>query len=409
MRTTLTKCLASTQAAVAAPITVAALIALAGCSAAGSSAPRPEPAIVVAATANMPRPALGAALTATLKHYAATAEDVGAAKVELILGAGGVQSVDLTPMRGRQLEQSDAQTVADRNVAALATVISSAANPEPGNDVLTPLATAARNATPTAPIYVISSMLGTVDPFDLRVIGWGVDPAELAADLAHRQLLPDLSGHRVTFIGVGDTTGRQPALPQPIRTKLGAIVSALCSAAHATSCTITPGDLPDQPPATNASTPPVPVPSFGSLQGHSPAPRQPGRPTPRPPACPTTVVLSADTVPFPPDSARLTPLARHTIAGIAAQLRQGCSGHHLTARGHVAAVPGGSEQVAVALSLARARAVADELVHDRIPPATINSVTGAGDRQPRVTDIRPDGTLDPVAAAKNRRVELSLT
>jgi len=124
-----------------------------------------------------------------LVSYATSAVDVGTAIIKLV-SAGRIQAVDLTPMRGTQLEQSHPEQVAERNVTQFEKMLAALATTAPGNDPLAALSTAARNAAPGADIYLIGSGLSTVNPIDLRVTGWGVNPTDLAADLSRRGLLP---------------------------------------------------------------------------------------------------------------------------------------------------------------------------------------------------------------------------
>ena len=50
--------------------------------------------------------------------------------------------------------------------------------------------------------------------------GLGQPPVSAAAALKQRGLLPDLAGWTVIFSGLGETAGRQPALPLPQQTTL---------------------------------------------------------------------------------------------------------------------------------------------------------------------------------------------
>lgn len=373
---------------------------LTACSASGPS--QPAPVVIVSLSANQPRATLTSALEKKFVSYAASAVDVGAAKVELVGATGAIQTIDLTPMRGSQLEQSHPEQVAARNVAELEQRLAGMATTKPGNDPLAALSIGARNAAPGSDIYQIGSGLPTVNPLDMRVIGWGVDPAELAADLSHRRLLPDLSTHHVTFVGLGDTRAPQTDLSNPVRTKLVAIWTAICHTAHAASCTTLPGDLPDIPSATSTPTPVVPVPADPSLVGAVLAK----------PSCSTPLVLTAATVPFAPDSPALTQAAKSSLARLAKQLiAAGCGApgtRRIEVTGHTARIPGYGPGRALALSIARAKAVANQLVADGVPRSRFGRVNGVGDTQSVAEDVRKDGTIDPVAAALNRRVELHL-
>ena len=273
---------------------------LAAC--ARDTAQMPTPVIALALSANEPRPALDPTTATSITRFAANADSPGKGVVELVVAAGLPVTVDLTPMRGKQVEESHPEQTAAHNVAGLLRRIGAARSSVPGNDELGTLSTAARNAPTGATIYLIGSGLSTLDPLDFRSIGWGVDPKALAADLARRDLLPKLATHPVVFVGLGDTRAPQAQLTNPIRVRLAKVWTDICYAAGAASCSVASGDLPDAPPATTVPTPDVPVPDFPSLVGGI-----------GPTACRASVTLTAAQVPFEPDSAELSTEARQVF------------------------------------------------------------------------------------------------
>ncbi|MBS0541658.1 MAG: OmpA family protein [Proteobacteria bacterium] len=96
------------------------------------------------------------------------------------------------------------------------------------------------------------------------------------------------------------------------------------------------------------------------------------------------------------DKSNLTEKARSTIADAAAAYRQK-GGARVTATGHTDT--SGPEAYNMALSLRRANAVKDQLVHDGVKAEDI-SVVGLGETSPLVK------TADGVREAQNRRVEI---
>ena len=356
------------------------------------------PVVVVSLSANQPRPALTSAVEKKIASWAASAADVGAAKIELV-SAEGVQTVDLTPMRGTRLEQSNPDQVAQGNVTRFEQKLATMATSKPGNDPLASLSTAARNAAPGADIYLIGSGVSTVNPIDLRVTGWGVNPTELAADLSRRGLLPNLSSHNVTFIGLGDTRAPQENLSNAARAKIYAVWTSICAKALAASCTIIGGDLPDVPSATSTPTPVVPVPADPSLSFAAPTAEKPVQ----------RMTLHDTVVRFQPDSATLTnpPAVAHALTPAAAWLKSDPA-HKV----HIVGTTSSEPPSAVwrdnkALARARADAVRVVLVERLGVSAGQVKTSGAG-----YTANPPDGgpnNLNSERADLNRAVNLVFT
>lgn len=371
---------------------------LSACSDSGPSQ-QPAPVVVVSLSANQPRPALTSAVEKEMASWAASAIDVGTAKIELV-SAEGVQTVDLTPMRGTQLEQSNPDQVAQGNVTRFEQKLATMATSKPGNDPLDSLSIAARNAAPGADIYLIGSGVSTVNPLDLRVTGWGFNPTVLVADLSRRGLLPNLSSHNVTFIGLGDTRAPQENLSNAARTKIYAVWTSICAKALAASCTIIGGDLPDVPSATSTATPVVPVPADPSLAFAAPTAEKPVQ----------QLTFNEDTVVrFQPDSATLTNPAAvgHALTPAAAWLKSDPA-HKVQIIGTTSSEPPSAVWLDnKALALARAEAVRVVLVERLGVSVGQVKTSGAG-----YTANPPDGgpnNLNSERAALNRAVKLVFT
>jgi hypothetical protein len=150
-------------------------------------------------------------------------------------------------------------------------------------------------------MLLLSSGVSTAGGFDLRKVGWSEPPAAAAAALKGRGLLPDLKGWTLIFSGLGETSGRQPALPLPQQTTLAAYWLAICRAAGATACRVDESPRPLSPSRSRVPVPVVRVPAVrsvgphdnaraihqgaGTLSGHTDDPNhQPGAAGYRPPA-----------------------------------------------------------------------------------------------------------------------------
>jgi hypothetical protein len=115
----------------------------------------------------------------------------------------------------------------------------------------------------------------------------------ISAELRQRNLLPNLSGWHVLFTGLGATAGAQPPLPKPIRDKLIAYWTTICTAAGAASYDIDNSPVPATPPAATAAMSIVSIPGVASVTGPdrtgqppTPSPTPPWDSAPTPPPCP---------------------------------------------------------------------------------------------------------------------------
>ena len=216
-------------------------------------------------------------------------------------------------------------------------------------------------------LLVLSSGLSTAGGFDLRQVGWGADPHAAALTLRSRGLLPSLGGWHVIFSGLGDTAGRQPALPLPQRTELNRYWLAICQAAGAASCAVDPITRPDPPSRSTTPVPVVGVPQVNSVRG---------------PHGQIRTSVPADEF-FAFNSARLLPGADTILGPVATQART----HDLTVSITGYASPdGGTDAYNLSLSLARARAAAARLAALGVAARQIATVAGAA---PRASPARP--------------------
>ena len=115
------------------------------------------------------------------------------------------------------------------------------------------------------------------------------------------------------------------------------------------------------------------------------------------------LTLSADVL-FAFGSAELTPASTAGLADVVAAAEDG-SIATVTVEGHTDAV--GEEAANVALSRRRAEAVRAALVPD-LPPVPF-TVVGRGEADPVAPEKKADGSDDPAARAKNRRVVVTVT
>jgi len=236
---------------------------------------------------------------------------------------------------------------------------------------------------------LLSSGLQTTGPLATAVLGW--DRVGAGATVEHARslgLVPDLTGKRVVFSGIGDTEAPQRPLPPQLRNRLVDFWTGLCRAGGAVECAVDPDPVTGGRPVSTTPVPTVPV------------PEPPVVSEPVPQARP--IALSSDVL-FGPDSAVLLEPAGPVLRGLAANLPAGAG---ITLTGHTASV--GPADTARRLSLARATAVRDALVGLGVPGSAVTAL-GVGFDEPIAVDRGPDGALDPVAAQRNRAVVVVVT
>lgn len=343
--------------------------------------------VVATATANEPGAQLPSGFDDTLR--AANATHRG--KVTILLPRGGRaeqvgDQVPVAVMRDGTDPENDPDLIA-RGLAHISADLSprlaQLASNEPALDLLTGLNEAARRA-PRATVIAISSGLQTTGLADFTGLGWGFRNSDVVTSLRDHGFLPELSGKKVVFVGLGDTTGpAQPPLPEPMRAKVESLWLDICHASGADEC-VTARPSSTAPTVSTTAAKVVAVPSFllpplPDAGGSMPVP---------------TEAL------FAPDSADLLPQADAPLTALAAALLS--RGATVDLVGHTWSV--GPADTARALSERRANAVATALVQRGVPPQRIGSVSGVGYDDP----IRPAGADAATTAAANRVVVVTV-
>jgi outer membrane protein OmpA-like peptidoglycan-associated protein len=345
--------------------------------------------IVPSATANEPAPELAADNRGMLENAGATSTQADAYIVNPTTGQP--TEVPLTPRRADgQVEYGPRRDyLLGQNVNQVDLLLQEEAA-SGSFDLLGMIASAVRVTSPPGTLLILSSGLSTAGGLDLRLVGWDADPVSVAAQLKHRGLLPDLSGWHVIFSGLGDTAGRQPALPLPQRTTLVSYWMAICRAAGATTCQVDEMTRPDPRSLSTTPVPVVPVPAVVPVQGPHGA---------------TGLSVPSDEL-FAFNSATVLPSADGVLGPLAAKAR---SGHLLVTITGYASPDGGSAAYNIALSRARALAVRARLVALGLPAGQITQVTGLGTdgKTSQACDVA--GQLDEALCAQLRRVVVLLT
>ncbi|MFC0316053.1 OmpA family protein [Gordonia phosphorivorans] len=343
--------------------------------------------VVATATANEPLPVLPDSLSGVLK----TAVEAGEGLLTVLIPqddgsvAAAGSPIDIVVKRGDDVE-NDAGEIAKGLAPIRAAVderLASAASNSTSLDLLSGLNDAARRSSDST-IVAISSGLQTEGLADFAGLGWEFDNADVIGQLSEAGFLPDLSGRRVYFSGLGEVAGKQEVLPEPMIRKVTSFWLDLCNAAKANSCDVVAG--PANAGATGSTTPAklVPVPVFAL-----------------PPLNNGIDELRLDSQAlFGPDSADLRPEATAQMGTLAAHLNN--QGKAITITGH--AWKWGPADSARDLSQRRAQAVAHALTSSGLRPELITQVRGVGYDQL----ITPAGADEDATAAANRVVVVDL-
>lgn len=352
-------------------LVLALIAALSACGAhhVGSGA---TTAVVVAHHRSEPAPVLGAADLARLRTLAADPDSDDVVVHVVSAGRGDVETVDLEPRRPNgDIERGPrVDALVEERLVELDRAVGRAAAQSRDTDLLRALASAGRTGAST--IVVLSSGLSTVDPLDLRIAGWDRDPADVAAELRDRRLLPDLTAD-VVFSGLGRTVAPQPPLGIREQAQLRDLWLAVCAATGA-RCHLDDSPRPAAPPVSPLAQPLVPVPAVSTSRG---------------PDGTETVQVPARLL-FGPDSCALVDPAgvAAVIGPLADRIRDGR--FSVTISGRTAPVGGPG----IELSTCRARA-AESLLYDHGVPADA------------VTEVRGDGSLlDPPGASRDAAGDL---
>ncbi len=365
----------------------AALLALTGCITAPSNADVADVIVIAAtATANEPAPALSLADVTLLQ---ATAGSSTSAVAFVVNPADGQPiQLPLTPRRSDgQVEYGPRRPqILAQNVSRVESQISHEAATGPF-DLLTTMLDAARVSTPPATMLLLTSGVTTSGGFDLRQVGWAESPVSAAATLKQRGLLPDLAGWTVIFGGLGETAGRQPALPLPQQTTLASYWLAICHAAGAAACRVDDSPRPVRGSYSTVPVPVVAVPAVQSIIG---------------PHGQQQSIVPADLL-FAFNSATLLPGANQYLAPIAARASAGSYSVSITGQ---ASPDGGTASYNLRLSALRAQAVQRRLITLGLAAHQIAQVKGIGTAG---QSCAAHGTLDETKCAQLRRVVITLS
>ncbi|MFJ9631403.1 OmpA family protein [Streptomyces sp. NPDC101175] len=347
--------------------------------------------MTIAVTGSMAEPAPWAPVLEDLAvRHALGAAEPGEGEVSVVVSTDPeVAEVDLTPMRDESEVEQDPDTAKKKVLARVARLRSALTANTPDADGLDLLGTyrrALRSTPAGGTIVLVSSGVQTVDPLDVRTLGWNFDVAAVVRDLRGRGLVPDGSGRHVEFVGLGIAYGTQPGLPLPAAKRITALWRAVCVASEAASCTVRGDDVPLLPSASDRPVPVVPTAAT-------------------PTSCAGTFVIP-ESVSFARDDATLRRGVDRYLKPVANSLRSCPAGRVVRITGHTAQV--GSGASGFALSEARARAVRDRLVRLGVDPGLIGPVEGVGSTRP-VVDNMPGGVFTEPLARQNRRVDITVT
>jgi lipoprotein len=309
-----------------------------------------------------------------------------------------VQRVDLK-VHGRTSQAIKRDEIAAAKRIRTTLAASVAASPEA--DVLAGISAAADEVREgqNPKIVVIDNGLPTVGSVSLPQTGLfapGVDIAASVRAMADLHLLPDLTGVRVRWYGMGEVVAPQESLDEAAKARLTEIWETVIETAGGsfeegtqspTAAQEAPENLPPVTPVDVSTT------SFSASAPATPAPS-------------LSVTLPESVLPFVPDEAAfLDPeAARATALALAGQIvASGTTTVTVTGCTASAATPEGR----AALSTNRARAVADLLVAGGVPEGSV-TVQGLGAECPgRVPDLDAEGNLIEAAARANRVVKVT--
>ncbi|MGH3886280.1 MAG: OmpA family protein [Pseudonocardiaceae bacterium] len=364
---------------------VLGLLLLTGC---GDSTTNSAPgalAMIVGAHSNMVAPSL----LDTSKTEIDTAAELGSPVTVIVDDASPTASAPLSLKTGNDnpLYQQD-------QVNQLKNLIDEARADSPEVDLLAAINLAARSVTDAVgpkTIVVIDSGLQTTGALRFQDSDGALlnaNPDEIVELLRRTQQLPNLSGMRVVFTGLGDTEAPQQPLPQPARAALVALWTKIVESAGG-----------------KAEVKQAPLPSTRTIDGLPPVTIVPVAAKSIGPL-PSITVLRDGTVGFVPDQAVFRD-PDQTRAVLADYAREITNGRRALLTGTTASA--GTSEYRLRLSQQRANAVRDLLVSLGAPADRISTRGLGSDFPGYVPDHDPQGNLDPIPAAQNRQVIIELT
>lgn len=297
-------------------------------------------------------------------------------------GDGPSRSFPLAPPPDHQSPVQREALIAT-NITEITTAIRGApAPPEDGLDLLATISNAVRGSG-TGTLVIVSSGLSTRGDLDLRQMAWDADPQSLALRLRTNGALPNLTGWRVTFVGLGNREAYRPvssdgaygrfSLDNSSGHRLAAYWKAILSTAGASSVDVTSTAAPTSQ-------------SRSALADAS-----------------TTF-----SVRFVANSATLAPddeayLREAYLRALGTKILIDHLDHKVTVTGYTADAPGSTPAGRQEMSLARARAVASLLATVGVPAERMVVTAGSTD-----SSARQNGVFDENLAAQMRRVDIAL-
>jgi outer membrane protein OmpA-like peptidoglycan-associated protein len=347
---------------------------------------RPPLTVLVTATSAEPSPRVDPTLWTAMREHASEAFADHEGEVDVIVDGGSAPiGFDLTPMRQNgKVEQSIEKRgpLIEERLTEMDEAIGRLASNAEDLDLLGLLAVAA--STSSDSVYVLSSGVQTVDPVDIAKLGWDFDAEEVAGLLDDEDYLPDVTGKKIVFLGLGHTAGSQPEPSISARKALTRLWLAICEHAGADECDAYDADSLDFPPISTAPVPVVAVPVDET-------------------PCTTPRALSADLL-FTGGSDAFAGDPTAALQEIADELKRCPDGVTASIIGHAA--PVGDPAFALTISRKRADRVHEALLGMGVPASVFAVVDGVGDTQP-VVDNYPDGVFSETLARQNRRVEIT--
>ncbi|MGH3752640.1 MAG: OmpA family protein [Pseudonocardiaceae bacterium] len=356
------------------------LLLVTGC---GNSTAAPGAlAVIVGAHSNMVAPSLLDTVTGEID----TAAELGSPATVIVNDGSPTVSDSVSLKAANPVYQQE-------RVRQLTSLIDRTRADNPEVDLLASISLAARSvadAVGPKTIVVIDSGLQTTGALRFQDQDGALlhaNPDEVVDLLRRTEQLPDLSGMRVVFTGLGDTAAPQQPLPAPARTVLVTLWTKIVESAGG-KAEIMQAPLPSTP--TLDGLPPVTiVPVAAQWIG----------------PLPSVTVLRDGTVGFVPGQAvfRDPGQARAVLTDYAGAIK---NGKRAVLTGTSAS--DGTLDYRLQLSQKRADAVRDLLVSLGAPAGRISTRGVGSDFPGYVPDRDPQGNLDPVPAAQNRQVIIEL-
>lgn len=365
-----------------APVTAVILAMLvAGCQ---PLPPTPALTIALTGTSAEPKAMLGPLETLATEH-AAAALLPGDGKVTVV-APGTTTTVDLTPMRGREVEsvQAKAEKLIHESIANLEEALGQAHATDPGLDVIGALDSGLAQTSSGGRVVLITSGLSTIAPLDLNSAGDWISKPDAFVEAVNRSDLPDATGKHIVFGGLGypNPASRQEQAGPAARTALTKIMLGLCAKMNAASCDTISGPISQDP--SNASNT-VDIVRLNQITTHC------------------VGQASIDTsIAFDPFSWILLPSVDSVLAPIAEGMKRCPAGATINAIGHSALLPGTPADTV--LEKVRAQAVLNRLIALGAPTTTIGTATAGG----QIVDNLPNEVFSEALASRNRTVQLTI-